>query len=356
MRKLRLVLVALATMAAMVYAGSAATPATPTAPSEHQRIIDFWTPERVAQAVPRDFEFDPGSQRFILANPTGHGHGGGGGGKPGGGGGSTGGDTTGSSWTGGGTVANTTGKVLFEMDGSYWVCSASVVSDTKTDRSIVLTAGHCVYDETNRAFATNWLFVPNYDASPASLSTDQSFCSQTKYGCWTAGSLVVDNGFATAGGFNQQATLNDAGFAVVGPGGFDGNTELDTLGTQNIAFSAIDPITTPTTVWAFGYPAAKKYKGNDLVYCKGPLDTDPYNDGLTYQLACDMTGGSSGGPWFRGFDENTGNGTVMSVNSYGYNGITAMFGPEFGPWTQTVYGSAENASSNTIVDVTVTAP
>ena len=354
MRKLRLVLVALATMAAMVYAGSAATPATPTAPSEHQRIIDFWTPARVAQAIPRDFVFDPGSQRFELKKPSNPG--GGGGHSGGGGSGSTSGDTTGSSWTGGGTVANTTGKVLFEMDGSYWVCSASVVSDTKTDRSIVLTAGHCVYDETNEAFATNWLFVPDYDASPASLTTDESFCSQTEYGCWTADSLVVDEGFASAGGFNQQATLNDAGFAVVGLGGLEGNTELDSLGAQNIAFTAIDPATTPTTVWAFGYPAAKKYKGNDLVYCKGPLGTDPYNNDLTYQLACDMTGGSSGGPWFRDLNEKTGSGTVMSINSYGYTGITAMFGPEFGSWTQTVYNNAEDAVANTIVNVTVTAP
>ena len=35
--------------------------------SEHQRIIEFWTQERVAQAQPRDFRFDPSTRQFTLA-------------------------------------------------------------------------------------------------------------------------------------------------------------------------------------------------------------------------------------------------------------------------------------------------
>jgi len=354
MRKLRLVLVAFATMAAMVYAGSAATPAGSQAPaSEHQRIIDFWTPARVAQAVPRDFVFNPGTQRFELKKPDHPGGGGGGGGKPGGGG-STGGDTTGSSWTGGGTVATTTGKVLFEMNGSYWVCSASVVTDTASGRSLVLTAGHCVYDETNRAFATNWMFIPDYDAAPARLTSGGSFCADTAYGCWTAEYLTVDAGFANAGGFNTQATLNDVGFAVLRGGGFSGNQLVeDAVGTQDISFSEG---VLGHTAWLFGYPAAQKYKGTDLIYCRGPLGTDPLNNDLTYRVDCNMTGGSSGGPWFQDFDENAGTGTLISVNSYGYSGVTAMHGPMFGYWTESVFNAAEGANENTIVDMTVTAP
>ena len=81
----------------------------------------------------------------------------------------------------------------------------------------MLTAGHCVYDETSKAFATDWLFIPDFDSN-ANLNT--SDCSQavTTYGCWTARSLVVHSGFATAGGFNTQATLHDFAFAVVGSG------------------------------------------------------------------------------------------------------------------------------------------
>jgi hypothetical protein len=365
MRKLRLVLVVFATMAAMVYAGSAVAPATgSTASSEHQRIIDFWTPERVAQAIPRDFVFDATTGRFELKKPDNPG-----GGKPGGGGGggSTSGDTTGSSWSTDDNVAKTTGKVLFEMDGSYWVCSASVVRNQSSDQAVVLTAGHCVYDETNGAFATNWMFIPDYDAKPTSLTTDGSFCADTKYGCFTATALAVDSGFATAGGFNATATVNDFAFVVAGNGdeSLDQFLSRNSLTAQQITFenaTTTSDATLPTLgdgTWLFGYPAAKKYKGTDLIYCKGPLGTDSLNGNATYGVACGMTGGSSGGPWLESLGTD-GVGTAMSLNSYGYQGITAMYGPMFNNWTEAVYDAARGGyngpttqvGTNTIVTVT----
>ena len=42
-----------------------------------------------------------------------------------------------------------------------------------------------------------------------------------------------------------------------------------------------------------------KYKGKDLMYCTGPTVDDPY-DAPTWGMACNMTGGSSGGPWIYG--------------------------------------------------------
>lgn len=110
------------------------------------------------------------------------------------------------SWTAGGEVLKTTGEVLFAMGGTYYVCSASVADDTVSGRSIILTAGHCVYDETGGAFATNWMFVPDYDSAAASLNTSGSFCANTSLGCWTASALVAAGGFTTAGGFNDQAS------------------------------------------------------------------------------------------------------------------------------------------------------
>ena len=60
-----------------------------------------------------------------------------------------------------------------------------------------------------------------------------------------------------------------------------------------------------------------------------------------------MTGGSSGGPWFRQF--NSGSGTMVSVNSYGYSGITAMHGPKLNGETQLMFARAVSATANTIV-------
>lgn len=338
-------LVALVILASTVAAGSAAKPTSQTsAADEHRRIVEFWTNERVAQAIPRDFvKVGPGQYQPV-AKPDKPG-------KPGGGGGGGGSSTvTGASWNGGGTVTNTTGKVLFAMAGSYYVCSASVVADpTNNTRSIVLTAAHCVYDEAGHAFASNWMFVPNYDAAPAPLTTSGSFCTSTKYGCWTADALVAHSGYTTAGGFNDQAVLYDFGFAVLGAGGFTSNTTKlveDVVGTQAISFTGNS---VGTEVFAFGYPAAQKYKGKDLVYCAGLAGFDPLMSDQTYKIACGMTGGSSGGPWFRGFSTTSGTGTLTSVNSYGYSGDSSMHGPKFSSTTDAVYTKALTATSNSTV-------
>lgn len=320
--------------------------------TEHQRIIDFWTPERVAKAVPRDFVFDPESGRFKPAhhNP-GHGSGGPGGGGPGGGDPST---ITGDSYTAGGEVTGTTGKVLFAMGSSYFVCSASVIDDSASDRSIVLTAGHCVFDESTGLFATNWMFIPDYDAAPAPLTTSGSFCSSTLYGCWTAIALSVHNGYAEAGGFNDQAVLYDWGFAVVTDGGHDAaqsGLQLveNEVGSQGYSF-APEPINSSVTGWAFGYPAQKKYKGNDLIYCSNKIDGDPLNADDTYRMdQCKLNGGSSGGPWFKSF--GGGSGVLISVNSYGYGGITAMHGPMFNSNTAATYNAALTTGGNVRVGV-----
>jgi hypothetical protein len=253
----------------------------------------------------------------------------------------SGGGTTGASWNGGGRILQASGKVYFEMGGGAWVCSGSVANDSRSGYSLVLTAGHCAYDEVDGAFATNWLFIPNFDGAPTFT------CANTVYGCWTAQALVVHRGYATAGGFNTQATVHDFAFAVVGPGGKT-NSQLDaTVGSFPIAFSGVSA---GNTLYAFGYPAAGKYHGNDLVYCSGPIFADSNNSNLTWGMACGMTGGSSGGPWLSSFSTGTGIGTLSSLNSYGYSGVKNMYGPKFNANTQAVYNAANSATGNTIVN------
>ncbi len=301
--------------------------------SAHDRVVAFWTNERVARAIPRDFDFDPHTGSF---RPTA---------KPAGGSSGSSSTTLGSSWTAGGEVLKTTGKVLFAMGGTYYVCSASVADDAVSGRSIILTAAHCAYDESGGAFATNWMFVPDYDSAPASLNTTGSFCASTSLGCWTASALVAARGYTTAGGFNDQAVVHDYAFAVVGAGGKSGTAQLDAaVGGHPIQFSAVSG---GTDTYLFGYPAAGRYKGKDLVYCRGPLGFDPNTANATYRVGCNMTGGSSGGPWFAPF--SGGSGTMMSVNSYGYSGVTAMQGPKLNAETQSMFNAAASATTNTIV-------
>lgn len=219
---------AAAAAAALLAAGglALATPAQAApAKSEHQRIVDFWTVDKVKQAKPRDFVYDEATGKFKLnAKPVGQG----GPSKPSGSG------VLGADWTGGGLdgglVQKTTGKVLFAMAGGLYVCSGSVAVDGNDTTSVILTAGHCVYDNAAvGAYATMWMFVPDYDATPTvGLDGDGRFCDNTKYGCWTAQALVASGHFTNETSFSTEATLHDYAFATVGAGG-KAKSQLDAV-------------------------------------------------------------------------------------------------------------------------------
>jgi hypothetical protein len=335
-RSIAAAVTAMALLAIVVAPVGAASPnAQAKAKAEHARVVKYWTSERVKNAKPRDFiQRADGSfsaapaPKAPKAKP------------PSGGSGAV----TGASWTKGTDIVKKTGKVVFTMGRYDYVCSGSAVTDSRSGASLVLTAGHCAYDETTEAFATNWMYIPSFDTSPTYTCADASF------GCWTAQALVVHEGYASAGGFNTQATAHDFAIAVVGPGGKPGQSvQLESLGTSSIAFPAIS---TGNKVHAFGYPASGKYKGKDLTYCAGNTFDDSRNEDLTWGLACNMTGGSSGGGWFGSFNESTGVGTLTSLNSYGYGGKAQMYGPKFDANTQAVVAAANsrNTTSNTIVD------
>jgi len=297
-----------------------AAPPSDARAAHRAQVLAYWTPARMRAATPRDFTFDA-VRGFQPAA------------KPGGGGGGTGGNVTGASWTGGGAILTGTGKVWFTMGGSDWICSGSVVSDGSTAHSIVLTAGHCAV-ETDGTFATNWVFIPEFDTRPTYT------CANTVYGCWVADALYADVAFASAGGFNNTAVQHDWAFAVVGNDG-NSNSQLEAAvgGSFAIQYSGVSA---GQTLSAFGYPAAGKYRGKDLVYCRGPLGTDANTGGTTWSMACDMTGGSSGGPWVVTSDPKAYAGTILSsLNSYGYSGVKNMYGPKFNANTKAVFDSAD---------------
>ena len=77
-----------------------------------------------------------------------------------------------------------------------------------------------------------------------------------------------------------------------------------------------------------------------------PTFNDPNNANATWGIACNMTGGSSGGPWLYGTSDpgTDGSKLLSSVNSYGYQGLTYMFGPRFNGETTTVFGDAVDGS------------
>jgi Trypsin-like peptidase domain len=323
----RLTLAAIVVLAALPMAAPVA--AKDSAKAEHDRIVAYWTPARMQSAIPRDFVKVGGSFQPKAKPPK----------PPGGGGG--GGAVTGASWTAGGDILARSGKVFFTMSGGRYVCSGSVADDSRDDFSLVLTAAHCAFDEAEEEFATNWMFIPAYDTAPTES------CTQAAYGCWTARALVVHDGFASAGGFNHDATVHDFAFAVVEDGQVKSGVDpvLDeAVGSYPLSTSGVNA---GNKLYAFGYPAAQKYKGKELTYCAGNVFTDQYNEDDTWGMACGMTGGSSGGPWLSGFEGS--NPALSSLNSYGYQGLANMYGPMFNGDTEDVYAAADSATANEIV-------
>ncbi|HET8784240.1 MAG TPA: hypothetical protein VFM38_01290 [Candidatus Limnocylindrales bacterium] len=340
--RIALVLAAFAvTLLAPTTVGARGSDAAAAARAEHDRIVAYWTPARIASAKWKDYSLDPRTGKITPTK-----------GKPGGGGGGGGGggNVTGASWTGNGEIEKRSGRILFSTSAGNWICSGSVVNDgTGNGQSIVLTAGHCVYDGSE-GWSYNFMYIPDFDDAPTYT------CGNTVYGCWTATRLAANSTFVSEGGFGTEASVAvDYGFARVGLGGKD-NAELDAVtGGYGINTAALS---NSVVKWAFGYPAAGKYHGNDLVYCKGPTINDPYGAN-TWGMACNMTGGSSGGPWITGTTNPavyTSSTLLTSVNSYGYSGLTYMFGPKFNTATQTVANAAASGNGNSTATVCDTGP
>jgi hypothetical protein len=69
-------------------------------------------------------------------------------------------------------------------------------------------------------------------------------------------------------------------------------------------------------------------------------------------MACNMTGGSSGGPWIAdSTNPGTIEGKVASLNSYGYSGLTFMFGPKFTSDTVAVQQSAISGTKASVTEL-----
>jgi hypothetical protein len=186
------------------------------------------------------------------------------------------------------------GRLFFDDQpgpGERWThCSATAVNSE--NRSLVATAGHCVYDPFTGVWSENIMFCPGYERG-------------CKLGIWQARDIYTTNAWFGTADFNEDMAIvlvspNESGYLV------------DVVGGQGITFNE----NVGLGRHAFGYPVSDRrwpsyrYSGEDLIYCPG---TDYYAAG-SIVIGCTMTGGASGGPWISGFD-STGLGYVNGINS-----------------------------------------
>ncbi len=274
----------------------------------------------------------------------------GGGGSGGGGSGGNDGAVANAEWTGG-AVQTAAGRLYFEMPNNAkqkgpwngYVCSGTAIADGVNDRSMILTAAHCVYDDANGAFARNVLFIPNQAATTGS-GTDLN-CSNDPLGCWVPSFGVVDTDW-TASVFPDNIPWDYAFYVVDVAGAHEGAGAEQSLevaaGTLSINFS--QPPTTSVFTHALGY----SYDDDpDFMYCADDMTTEGADN--WWLAICGLSGGSSGGPWVQPMDAATGIGPVISVNSWGYVGSPGMAGPDLhGSSAVCIFNGAVNQTFSTV--------
>ena len=94
-------------------------------------VFDYWTPDRIASAQSRDMTIAGKRSLFrkgrTLQAKIGD-----------------------SPWTQGGVVQTAVGRLLFTFSGKNFMCTATAVTESATDRTVIITAAHCAYDDQNK--------------------------------------------------------------------------------------------------------------------------------------------------------------------------------------------------------------
>ncbi|RJL26590.1 trypsin-like serine peptidase [Bailinhaonella thermotolerans] len=204
----------------------------------------------------------------------------------------------------------TTGKVFFRFAGDprlYW-CSASSVN--APDRSLVATAGHCVYDTDTRRWAEDWIFVPGYRQDKA------------PYGVYAAARFNADDDYVKRSDYdydyafvNVTRDLTATRHRRLG----------DVVGAQGLTWNRSAKV----TVFAFGYPAGphpdgdRPYSGHTVKWCYGTTAAMPKVKKFKVErhigLRCAFTAGGSGGPLLAGYRNATGRGYLNGVVSLAWD-------------------------------------
>ena len=201
------------------------------------------------------------------------------------------------------------GAIFFVQNGTNYRCSGASVLSSPAYQT-VWTAGHCVSDG-NGTFDSRAVFVPSYKNGKA------------PYGVFPAKFL------ATSAAWHLDGDLTgDLGAMRVGRNGA-GRTLQSRVGSLGFAWNQ-----PRVQHWNdFGYPAAPPFTGRWMVTCDA---SHAYDDTAIqgaaptpFAIGCDMTGGSSGGPFILAF--KSGN-YINGHNDYTYVDPAwpkAMFSPYF---------------------------
>lgn len=218
---------------------------------------------------------------------------------------------------------STVGALFFKRGVNLYFCSAASIGN-----SGIWTAGHCVHDGSGKAdgWSTEVIFVPAYQNGIAPFGIWEA----EDYNLWTTPEWFVsqntipqDLRYDMGGAI---LNLNSGGFSIsqiVGALGFAYNMD-SSLHWMNIAYPLIPP-----------------FNGTTQQICAGSFAYADANqsDPSPVAMGCDMTSGSSGGPWILDFGGTTSSQNYLNGNnSYRYpSHPKELFSPYFDSFAKTLW-------------------
>ncbi|WP_328429197.1 trypsin-like serine peptidase [Streptomyces sp. NBC_00443] len=224
-------------------------------------------------------------------------------------------------WKRGGLISRTAGKVFFEnAAGGLFACSATVANSK--NKSVVLTAGHCVVDARTGEVFRKWIFIPGYHKG------------ERPHGTFTAKKLFHLKSYVSS-----QGNANwDVAFATLRKR--DGRPLAKIVGgAQGIKFNAPNG----RYVHSFGYGGSRaEGDGERLNHCQGKEHRDLGRPGSTmWGIDCVQTGGSSGGAFLAEFKVDNGVGVLVGNIAVGTD--VSEYHPRLGDRARKLYKAASRA-------------
>jgi len=182
------------------------------------------------------------------------------------------------------------GQLFFKENGSSYICSASMIK-----RGVLVTAGHCVVDNSTGNFYNSFQYIPSRKKKSA------------PYGIWEGAKVYVLNSYR----YNQSGECingvickNDVAVIVLKPkdGKYAGDyTGWFGYGINTYSYAKVQGLL-GAQITQLGYPAS-----HDQATMMQRTDSLGIKAGSDYKnntvIGSRMTGGSSGGPWLVNFGQ-----------------------------------------------------
>ena len=216
------------------------------------------------------------------------------------------------------------GKVFFRnaRNGKDYVCSGAAINSSS--KRLVATAGHCVHGGKGGTWHRNWVFVPSYKNG------------SQPYGYFTAKSFRTYSDWVTYGATSARGLNSDVAFVTTYMSK-KGKRVVKAVGGHGLSYGGSRVFNANI----FGYPMNLS-RGETQKACAGKTSSRSVG-GYSFPSVsgCNFGGGSSGGPWLSSYNSTTGVGKLRSVTSFGpVNSNSYIAGPYFDKRIATLYKAA----------------